>query len=212
MTSKRGIALVLVLALVAVFVPVLLYLSQTGSSQVRQAMKFHEVQQSESVALSGTHSGLCRLRGNLTGLQQLTNLLLGDITYDLTIKPTGQGVVLQNLYHLFSRCALGRHSYILMSDAEQLQPDPDPPVMVLSHDTWNTVEPYDINLAADVTAMENLRGQDLLGFEATKNYERSKTPAQYESDLLAKQGSLPDELKSDWSSIVGVLKEEKLQF
>ncbi|HNW34686.1 MAG TPA: hypothetical protein PKM25_07130, partial [Candidatus Ozemobacteraceae bacterium] len=132
--TRKGIALFLVLALVAIFVPVLIYLSQTGSSQVRQAMKYHEVQQSESAALSGTNSGLCRLRGNLTGLQQLTHLLVGDIPYDLTIKPTGQGLVLQNLYHLFAKCMLGQHTFILMSDSEQFPPDPAPPVSVLSHD------------------------------------------------------------------------------
>jgi len=210
--SRKGIALFLVLALVAIFVPVLMFLSQTGSAQVRQAMKYHEVQQSESAALSGTNSGLSRLRGNLTGLQQLNQLLVGDVPYDLTIKPTGQGLLLQNLYHLFSRCMMGRHTFILMSDAEQLQPDPTPPVTVLSHDCWNTVEPYDINLVADVTAMENLRGQDLMGFEVTKNYERSKTKSDYASELQTKQNKLPTELAGDWNAIVDILKEEKLQF
>lgn len=212
MHARKGIALFLVLALVGIFVPVLMYLSQTGSSQVRLAMKYHEIHQSESAAIAGTNSGLCRLRGNLTGLQQLTNLLIGDIAYDLTIQPTGTGILTQNMYHLFSKCAKGRHTFILMSDAEQMYPDPDPPVSVLSHDSWNTVEPYDINLAADVTSMENLRGQDILSFEIAKNYEKSVTKSAYSSEFLSKKSKIPKEVKNDWDAIVSILEQEKINF
>ncbi len=210
--DRKGIALFLVLGLVAVFVPVLLYLSQTGSSQVRLAMKYHEVHQSEAASIAGTNSGLSRLRGNMTGLQQLTNLLIGEIAYDLTIQPTGTGILTQNLYHLFSKCAKGQHTFILMSDAEQLYPDPDPPVTVIPHDSWNTIEPYDINLVADVTSMENLRGQDILSYEAVKNYEKSVSKSAYSSELLSKQGKLPTELQADWTNIVTILEKEKITY
>lgn len=209
-TERKGIALFLVLGLTAVFVPVLLYLSQTGSSQVRLAMKYHEVHQSEAAAIAGANSGLSRLRGNMTGLQQLTNLLIGEIAYDLTIQPTGTGILTQNLYHLFSKCAKGQHTFILMSDAEQMYPDPDPPVTVIPHDTWNTIEPYDINLAADVTSMENLRGQDVLSYEAAKNYEKSVSKAAYSSEMQSKKSKLPTELKDGWDDIVTILEKEKL--
>lgn len=210
--ERKGIALFLILGLTAVFVPVLLYLSQTGSSQVRLAMKYHEVHQSEAAAIAGNNSGLSRLRGNLSGLQQLTNLLIGEIAYDLTIQPTGTGLLNQELYHLFSKCAKGQHTFILMSDAEQMYPDPDPPVTVIPHDTWNTIEPYDINLAADVTSMENLRGQDILSYEATKNYEKSVSKAAYSSELMSKRGKLPTELQTGWADIVAVLEKEKITF
>lgn len=208
--ERKGIALFLVLGLTAVFIPVLLYLSQTGSSQVKLAMKYHEVHQSEAAAIAGTNSGLSRLRGNMTGLQQLTNLLIGEIAYDLTIQPTGTGILTQNLYHLFSKCVKGQHTFILMSDAEQLYPDPDPPVTVIPHDTWNTIEPYDINLAADVTSMENLRGQDVLSYEAAKNYEKSVTKPVYSSEMQSKKAKLPPELKASWDDIVANLEKEKL--
>lgn len=210
--ERKGIALFLVLGLTAVFVPVLLYLSQTGSSQVRLAMKYHEVHQSESAAIAGVNSGLSRLRGNMTGLQQFTNLLIGEIAYDLTIQPTGTGILTQELYHLFSKCTKGQHTFILMSDAEQMYPDPDPPVTVIPHDTWNTIEPYDINLAADVTSMENLRGQDVLSYEETMNYEKSVSKAAYASELMSKLKRLPTELQGDWANVVAILEKEKLAF
>jgi hypothetical protein len=99
---KRGIAIVMVIGLVAIIVPVLYLLSQLGSSQTKLAKKYHENLLTETTALSGSSAGLSRLRGNLRGYQSLTNQLLGDESYALTLRPTGRGFFEQRLYLLLS--------------------------------------------------------------------------------------------------------------
>ncbi len=208
--GRHGIALFVVMGLIAVFVPVLMFLSQMTSSQVKQAMKYHESIQAEGASLSGTNSGISRLRGNMTGYQQYEKMMVGDLAYDLTIRPTGTGIFTQKIYYIFSKCLLGKHNYILMADSEQFPPDPIPPVTVISHDFWNTLEPYDINLLADQTSMENFRGQDLLRLEETRNYEKSLNKKNYGDQMLAKDSKLPKGLKEIWPSVVEFLKDEKL--
>lgn len=208
----RGIALFLVLGMIALFVPVLIFLTQTGSSQVKQAMKFHEALQCESVALSGTSSGFSKLQGNQTGFQQLTGVMVGNYPCDLTIQPTGNGFLGQNLYNLFGQSVLGKHTYTLMVDGEQCQPDPSPPVTVLPHDFWNTIEPYNITLAADIISMRNYRGLDLLQYERTKIYEKGLSKDAYEAEMLQKKNmGLPTPLKNDWGAIAALMKEAKIE-
>ncbi len=207
---QRGVAMIVVISFMAMLVPIAIYLGMMGSSQAKQAIKFHESLQTESIVLSGNFTALSRLRGNLRGLQQLTAQPIGEYLYDLTIRPTGVGLFLQDFYYVFSRSQIGRHSYILMSAAEQYRADPNPPCAIMSHDYWNTVEPYDINNLADITSMENFRGQDALTLEEIRTYERSKTADQYEKDLLQKLSRLPAQLTGDWSAVASILKEEKM--
>lgn len=210
-TEKRGMALFVVMGIIAIFVPLLFFLTQMGGSQIKRAVKFHESLQAESAALSGSNSAYCRLRGNLTGYQSFVDLILGDNKYSLTIRPTGMGVFLQNLYYIFSKCVVGNHNYLLMSDGEQFPPEPTPPVMTIPHDFWSTLEPYDINLLADQTSMENFRGQDLLRLEETREFEGSMKKDQYQKAMELKERSgVPKELRQDWSGIVQNMLTEKM--
>lgn len=209
--NRRGIAILLVMGLIMVFMPVVYFLSTMGSSQIKQALKFHEVLKVEAVALSGNISGYSKLRGYQTTYSSSKGLLVGDMPYDLTVKPTGNGIFNQNLFYVFSKAQKGNHSYILMMDAEQFPPAPNPPVIVLPHDYWNTVEPYDISLAADITSMENYRGQELLLLEQTRQYERGKSKPDYFTDMLQKKDlGLPTELKTIWPAIAAAARDEKL--
>ena len=208
--KPHGVAMIVVISFIAVMVPVAIFLGMMGTSQAKQAIKFHESLQTESIVLSGNFTGLSRLRGNLRGLQQLTSQPLGEYLYDLTLRPTGVGLFLQDFYYVFSRSQIGRHQYILMSDAEQYQQDPNPPCAIMVHDYWNTVEPYDINNLADVTSMENYRGQDALALEELRTYERSQSAGAYAKELDQKKEKLPTELCGDWGAIVSILKEEKM--
>ena len=207
----RGMALFVVMGLLTIFVPVLIFLTQMGGSQVRRAVRFHETLQAEAAALSGMNSAFCRLRGGLEGYQGFTDLTVGDQTCDVTMRPTGKGVFLQNLYYLFSQSILGSHQYTLMSDSEQFRPDPDPPALVISHDFWNSLEPYDIGLVADQTSLENYRGEDLLRLEETKTFEQESSLIVYRRVMEDKvAGGLPKALSGDWSAMVSAMVAEKM--
>lgn len=207
---KKGIAIVLVIGLVAVMMPVLFMLSRIGTSQSQLAMKYHENLLSETIAFSAGNAGLSRLQGNLRGYQNLPDEICGDNKYALNLRPTGLGFFKQNLYFLLCKAAVKNHSYTLMAEAEQFRPEPDPPVMVITRDYWNTVEPYEIELMADVLAMQNYRGIDLLRFEETKAFELGSTGTQYSDEMTAKTSRLPEELQTDWAEAINNLVAEKL--
>jgi hypothetical protein len=208
--SKRGIAIMMVIGLIIVMVPVLFMLSQMGTSQTKLAMKFHENLQAETVAFSGSNAGYSRLKGNLRGYQDLPDEIAGDHKYSLNIRPTGAGFFMQDLYYLLSCSKISQHNYTLMAEAEQFHPEPDPPVLVITRDFWNTVEPYEINLMADVLSMQNYRGIELLRLDETREYEKNSTITQYSNELQAKSGQLPPQLSASWPEIVTVLASEKL--
>ncbi|PKL39353.1 MAG: hypothetical protein CVV41_21185 [Candidatus Riflebacteria bacterium HGW-Riflebacteria-1] len=200
----------MVIGLVAVIVPVLYLLSQLGSSQTKLAFKYHENLLTETTAFSGTNAGISRLRGNLRGYQNLTNQLVGDESYSLNLRPTGKGFFQQSLYYLLASSKIKNHNYVIMAEAEQFNPEPDPPVLVITRDFWNTVEPYEIDQVADVLSMQNNRGVDLLRLDETRDYEKNATPAQYSGEIRAKSSRLPEELIPDWSEVVDILTSEKL--
>lgn len=207
---RQGIAIVMVIGLVAIIVPVLYLLSQLGTSQTKLAFKYHENLLTETTAFSGSNAGVSRLRGNLRGYQSLTNQLIGDEAYSLTLRPTGKGFFEQDLYFMLASSKIKNHHYAIMAEAEQFNPQPSPPVLVITRDYWNTVEPYEIDQAADVLSMQNDRGVDLLRLDETREYEKNATPSQYSSEMSAKSGMLPSELVPDWPEIVGNLTSEKL--
>ena len=209
-SNKKGIAIVMVIGLVAIIVPVLYLLSRLGTSHVKLAVKYQENLQTETTAFSGSNAGISRLRGNLRGYQNLTNQLIGDESYNLNLRPTGKGFFQQDLYFLLSNSKIKSHHYAIMAEAEQFNPEPDPPVLVISRDYWNTIEPYEIDQIADVLSMQNDRGVDLLRLDETRDYEKNATPAQYSSEMQAKSDWLPEELVPDWPEIVDNLKSEKL--
>jgi len=208
--NRKGVAIVMVIGLVAIIVPVLYLLSQMGTSQTKLAFKYHENLLTETTAFSGSNAGISRLRGNLRGYQNLTNQLIGDEAYSLNLRPTGKGFFEQSLYYLLASGKIKNHSYTIMAEAEQFEPQPSPPVLVITRDFWNTVEPYEIDQAADVLSMQNDRGVDLLRLDETRDYEKNATPSQYSSEMRAKSGMLPTELVPDWSEVVDNLTTEKL--
>lgn len=208
--NRKGVAIVMVIGLVAIIVPVLYLLSQMGTSQTKLAFKYHENLLAETTAFSGSNAGISRLHGNLRGYQNLTNQLIGDEAYSLNLRPTGKGFFEQSLYYLLASGKIKNHSYTIMAEAEQFEPQPSPPVLVITRDFWNTVEPYEIDQAADVLSMQNDRGVDLLRLDETRDYEKNATPSQYSSEMRAKSGMLPTELVPDWSEVVDNLTTEKL--
>ncbi|OGK10881.1 MAG: hypothetical protein A2W80_05175 [Candidatus Riflebacteria bacterium GWC2_50_8] len=208
--NRRGIAIVMVIGLVAIIVPVLYLLSQMGTSQTKLAFKYHENLLTETTAFSGSNAGISRLRGNLRGYQNLTNQLVGDESYSLNLRPTGKGFFQQDLYYMLASSKIKSHNYAIMAEAEQFNPEPDPPVLVISRDFWNTVEPYEIDQVADVLSMQNDRGVDLLRLDETRDYEKNATPTQYSKEIQAKSSRLPEELIPDWPEIVDNLTSEKL--
>ncbi len=208
--SQKGVALVMVIGLVTLVIPLVFMLSQIGSSDVKLAKKFHENLRAESVAFSGANAGFSRLKGNLRGYQDLQNQLIGIEKYDLNLRPTGEGFFKQNLYYMLTNCKIGQHNYTIMAEAEQFHPEPDPPVLVITHDYWNTVEPYEINIMADVLSMQNYRGLELLRLDETRDYEKSLTSTEYEKEMNAKKALLPTEIEPEWPKVLNFLVSEKL--
>jgi len=51
-SKKNGVAIVMVIGLIAIMVPVIIMLSQMGTSQTRLAMKYHENLLTETTAFS----------------------------------------------------------------------------------------------------------------------------------------------------------------
>jgi hypothetical protein len=210
-SRRQGMALFVVMGLLAVFVPVLMFLSQMGGSQVRRAVRFHETLQAEAAALSGMNSAFCRLRGGLEGYQGFRDLSVGDQACDITMRPTGKGIFMQNLYYLFAQSYLGNHCYTLMTDTEQFPGDPNPPVLVIPHDFWNNLDPYDIGLVADQTSLENYRGEDILRLEETKKYEQDTKRENYREAMKNKSlNGLPVPLQNCWEQAINIMTEEKL--
>jgi hypothetical protein len=207
---RRGVAMVMVIGLVAIMMPVIFMLSRIGGSQTKLAMKYHENLIAETVAFSGSNAGLSRLQGNLRGYQDLPDEGSGEHKFSLNLRPTGMGFFGQTLYFLLTNAKVKTHNYTLMAEAEQFKPDPAPPVLVISRDYWNTVEPYEISLMADVLGMQNYRGMELLRLEETRTFERKSTEQQYKSELQAKKPRLPEEMRQNWDKVVTTLVSEKL--
>lgn len=208
--KKRGVALIMVIGLVAIVIPLIFMLSQIGSSDIRMAKKLHENLLTESIALSGAGAGYSRLKGNIRGYQDLPNEVIKENKYALNLRPTGEGFIGQDLYYLMAKSRIGQHDYAIMAEAEQFYPDPSPPVLVITHDYWATVEPYEINIMADVLSMQNYRGLELLRLEETRDYERSIGSTEYAKEMRAKTGLLPGEISAFWPKVVDILVTEKL--
>ncbi len=209
-STRKGVAMVMVIGLVAIMMPVIFMLSRIGGSQTQLAIKYHENLVAETVAFSGSNAGLSRLQGNIRGYQDLPDETSGEEKFSLNLRPTGAGFFGQTLYFLLTRARIKTHNYIMMAEAEQFNPEPSPPVLVISRDYWNTVEPYEISLMADVLSMQNYRGMELLRLEETRTFERKSTEQQYKGEMSGKKSSLPAPLQTDWDSIVTALVNEKL--
>lgn len=209
-SKKSGVAIVMVIGLIAIMIPVIIMLSQMGTSQTRLAMKYHENLLTETTAFSGNNAIVSRLRGNLRGFQYLPDQPAGDKTYSICLRPTGKGFFQQTLYYTFSSCRINNHNYIIMAEAEQFQPQPAPPVMVITRDHWNTIEPYELNLMSDVLSMQNERGVALLRLDETREYEMNATAENYSAAMQDKQIKLPDEIQAVWPDVVETLTSEKL--
>jgi hypothetical protein len=210
MRNTRGVAIVMVVGLVAIITPVLFMLSQMGQSQIRLAQKYQKNLMTENIAFCGTNAGYSRLKGNLRGYQDLQDQILGENEYSLTLHPTGEGFFKQDLYYVMSKSKTDNHDYCLLAEAEQFHPNPDPPVLVLTRDYWNTVEPYETNVMADVLSMQNSRGLDLLRIDETREFEENLTDSQYRDEMLSKKTYLPEPLQKDWSAIVSRLVDDKV--
>lgn len=208
--NKKGVAIVMVIGLIAIVIPLVLMLSQMGTSQTRLAMRYHENLLSETTAFSGSNAIFSRLRGNLRGFQYLPDQPSGDQAYSICLRPTGSGFFQQSLYYAFSSCKINNHHYILMSEAEQFTPQPDPPVMVIMRDHWNTIEPYELNLMSDVLSMQNERGVAMLRLDETREYEMTSSRSNYSAAMTEKQFKLPQELQKVWPEVVKNLASEKL--
>lgn len=200
----------MVIGLVVLVIPLLFMLSQIGSSDVKLAKKFHENLLSESIAFSGANAAFSRLKGNIRGYQDLQNQSIGQYKYDLNLRPTGEGFFKQELYYLLANSQIGQHKYTIMAEAEQFHPEPSPPVLVITHDYWNTVEPYEINIMADVLSMQNYRGLELLRLDETRAYEQNHSLTDYKKAMSDKLGLIPNEIAGDWPRIVNLLAAEKL--
>lgn len=210
MNRRHGVAMVMVIGLVAIMMPVIFMLSRIGGSQTQLAIKYHENLVAETVAFSGCNAGLSRLQGNLRGYQDLPDEASGENKYALNLRPTGMGFFGQTLYFMLTNSRIKSHNYTLMAEAEQFKPDPAPPVLVIAHDYWNTVEPYEISLMADVLSMQNYRGVELLRLEETRTFERKSTIEQYKTEMQSKKIRLPAEIQPTWDKIVPTLVDEKL--
>lgn len=207
---RKGVAMVMVIGLVAIMMPIIFMLSRIGGSQTQLAVKYHENFVAETVAFSGSNAGLSRLQGNIRGYQDLPDETSGEDKFSLNLRPTGAGFFGQTMYFLLTRARIKTHNYIMMAEAEQFKPEPAPPVLVISRDYWNTVEPYEISLMADVLSMQNYRGMELLRLEETRTFERKSTEQQYKSEMSGKKSSLPAPLQTDWDAMVTALVSEKL--
>jgi len=207
---RQGVAMVMVIGLVAVMMPIIFMLSRLGSSQTQLAFRYHENLVAETVAFSGSNAGLSRLQGNLRGYQHLPDESSGSEKYALNLRPTGMGFFGQTLYFMLTNARIKTHNYTLMAEAEQFKPEPDPPVLVIARDYWNTVEPYEISLMADVLGMQNYRGSELLRLEETRKFERESNEALYRREMQSKKVKLPSEIRSEWDEITEALVGEKI--
>jgi len=102
-STRKGVAMVMVIGLVAIMMPVIFMLSRIGGSQTQLAIKYHENLVAETVAFSGSNAGLSRLQGNIRGYQDLPDETSGEEKFSLNLRPTGAGFFGQTLYFLLTR-------------------------------------------------------------------------------------------------------------
>ncbi|MDD3001493.1 MAG: hypothetical protein PHF29_07050 [Candidatus Riflebacteria bacterium] len=208
--SRKGFAIFMVLGFIAIMVPVVYMFSQIGSSKTKQAMKFHEHLKTELTAISGNTAILSRMRGNVREFAPMPDETSGEDKFSASVFKTGDGFLGQDLHIVLTKSKVNNHAFTLLCDVEQFQPEPSPPVTIISHDYWGTIEPYEISLLADALAMQNFRGVELLRLEQSRDFERAYTEAEYKNIMSDKKSSLPEELSSSWSTVVNALVSEKL--
>ncbi|HOT28817.1 MAG TPA: hypothetical protein PLU72_11555 [Candidatus Ozemobacteraceae bacterium] len=206
--NRRGIALMVVLGLLAVMGPLVFFLSSFGSSQTRQAVHYHERLSTEAVAWSAIEAGIANLQGG-GGAGTYNGTIQGlQMTYSLN--PTGMGMASQTLYNVFGRSTSPGQQYAFLVNCEQYPVSPPTPGnLVIPHHFWGTLQPFDITYAPDCLSMENARGVDLLALEQTRAYELGTTQIAYRAEMTAKQAQLPAELAAIWPSVTDVLVAQK---
>lgn len=209
-SRSKGVAIFMVIGFIAIMVPVVYMFSQIGSSKTKQAMKFHEHLKTELTSISGNTAILSRMRGNVRDFDAMPDETSGEDKFSASVFKTGTGFLGQDLNIVLTKAKANNHSFTLLCDVEQFQPEPSPPVTIISHDYWGTIEPYEISLLADALAMQNFRGVELLRLEQSRDFERAYTESEYKNIMNDKKNSLPEELSSSWSNVVNALVSEKL--
>ena len=210
--NRKGVALMMVVGLIVVMLPVLYIFSTLGSSQKNQSINFNDLLKVEQTALSGINAGFSRLRsGDERGYRNYSGELSGNDHYDLNLTPTGKGFFKQDIYMMLSKSEEGKHSSIILSDAEQFQKENEQsPVLVITHDYWTKQEPYELSVAADVLSMKNDRGKDQLRNLDVKKYEMTTNADNYKNALQGLKGSLPSEMQDVWDKVVENLVNDKI--
>ena len=210
--NKKGVAILLVITMVLVAVPVTIVMLNLSTSQKEQTTHFNNLLNVEQISLSGINMGYSKLKsGYDRGYKIFTGEVSGKDSFDLNMTPTGKGFFQQDVYLLLSKAKEGKYSSIIMADAEQFQEESsNQPVLVITHDYWDTPEPYELGVAADVISMKNSRGKDQLRALDVKKFEMECDESTYKNALESLRKSLPVEISSVWDTVVVNASNDKI--
>lgn len=210
--NKKGVAILLVITMVLVAVPVTIVMLNLSTSQKEQTTHFNNLLNVEQISLSGINMGYSKLKsGYDRGYKIFTGEVSGKDSFDLNMTPTGKGFFQQDVYLLLSKAKEGKYSSIIMADAEQFQEESsNQPVLVITHDYWDTPEPYELGVAADVISMKNSRGKDQLRALDVKKFEMECDESTYKNALESLRKSLPGEVASVWDTVVVNASNDKI--
>ena len=210
--NKKGVAILLVITMVLVAVPVTIVMLNLSTSQKEQTTHFNNLLNVEQISLSGINMGYSKLKsGYDRGYKIFTGEVSGKDSFDLNMTPTGKGFFQQDVYLLLSKAKEGKYSSIIMADAEQFQEESsNQPVLVITHDYWDTPEPYELGVAADVISMKNSRGKDQLRALDVKKFEMECDESTYKNALESLRKTLPGEISSVWDTVVTNASNDKI--
>ena len=210
--NKKGVAILLVITMVLVAVPVTIVMLNLSTSQKEQTTHFNNLLNVEQISLSGINMGYSKLKsGYDRGYKIFTGEVSGKDSFDLNMTPTGKGFFQQDVYLLLSKAKEGKYSSIIMADAEQFQEESsNQPVLVITHDYWDTPEPYELGVAADVISMKNSRGKDQLRALDVKKFEMECDESTYKNALESLRKSLPGEVASVWDTVIVNASNDKI--
>jgi len=202
------------LGVVAVMVPLLILFSMIGGSQAKQAVHFHERITTEAISWSALEAGIAKLQAS--GGADLFTGTISDGDYQVSLNPTGIGMASQTIFNVYAKGWKGNNQNIFMTCFEQFPRSvsaPSEPNLVITHDFWGTVQPYDITQAFDCVAIQNARGADYLAWEQAIAFELSKSGSEYRTLMQGKGAGLPPALPAEivarWPAIVEVLVAQK---
>lgn len=217
--NRKGVAILLVSLLILVALPATLIMLNLSTSQKSQATHFNAKLNTEMNSLSGVNYGYNTIMGFSTPAEadkpglRTSNLSLSDddksSNFDLTLNKTGEGFFKQRIYMVLSKSNQDKNSTIVMADAELFDLESEDR-MVITHDYWSTVEPYEIGVMADVLSLKNFRGKDQLRALAVSNLELS---SDYQNAIskLKESSNLPQELKICWDTVEESITSDKIK-